>query len=144
MSSEPYSPITSTTDSDDNQKGKIESLETQSSIQQETWMNIVCQKDVNSIRQSQVQTSRKFEETNEMLHQFNILSEATFIELQSCFKKHEQVLKNLNTNLNGIFRRLRVLNEKLKNKYPESYKATSPAIEKWKERTEAELEKDPI
>ena len=60
---------------------------------------------INSI--SLYHRSRKFEETNEMLYQFNLLSDATYTELQQCYKNHAQTLKSLKTDLSCIFQRVR-------------------------------------
>ncbi|XP_065060316.1 uncharacterized protein LOC135687636 [Rhopilema esculentum] len=109
-----------------------------------TWTNIVSQESIKTIAATQRQTLRKFEETNEMLHQFNNLSESTFTDLQRSYKSHITLLCSLKEDLSQIFQRVRTLKEKLNTRYPEAFEATREAIENLKERQKMAMEVDPF
>ena len=49
----------------------------------------------------------RFEKTNEMLLNFNILSKARFETTQHEFKKHTQLLAEMKMDLDQVFKRIR-------------------------------------
>eukprot|EP00794_Sanderia_malayensis_P009470 gene9470-10457_t len=85
------------------------------------WTNIISDKDVSVIIKNQQHAARRFEETNEVLHEFNNLSEETLKDLQQSYKNHEQTLKCLKSDLNELFQRIRNLSGKLRSKYPHAF-----------------------
>jgi hypothetical protein len=63
----------------------------------------------------------RFEKTNEMLLNFNRLSDSRFETTQTDFRKHIQLLQQTKNDLDIIFRRIRVLRDKLGTRYPAAF-----------------------
>jgi len=54
----------------------------------------------------------RFEKTNEMLLNFNRLSDARYESTQTDFRKHIHLLHDMRKDLDNIFRRIRLVNHK--------------------------------
>ncbi|KAH3843008.1 kxDL motif-containing protein 1-like [Dreissena polymorpha] len=65
----------------------------------------------------------RFEKTNEMLINFNILSSNRFSITSSQFRRHTQLLYDMKKDLDSIFKRIRVIKQKLRKSHPDAFKA---------------------
>ncbi|KAL3867280.1 hypothetical protein ACJMK2_044494 [Sinanodonta woodiana] len=76
-----------------------------------------------------VQTQRdmlsRYEKTNEMLINFNILSASRFDVTTQQFRKHTQLLFEMKKDLDVIFKRIRILKQRLGKIHPEAFAACS-------------------
>ncbi|XP_060553455.1 kxDL motif-containing protein 1-like [Ruditapes philippinarum] len=82
----------------------------------------------------------RFEKTNEMLINFNILSANRFAITSQQFRRHTQLMYEMKKDLDSIFKRIRVIKDKLGKSYPESFKvcgSSAPILE-----DEEEIEDD--
>ncbi|KAK3099028.1 hypothetical protein FSP39_025422 [Pinctada imbricata] len=67
----------------------------------------------------------RYEKTNEMLINFNMLSLARYEATSKEFKQHTQVLYDMKKDLDNVFRRIRLLKQRLGSMYPEAFAACS-------------------
>ncbi|KAK7789313.1 hypothetical protein R5R35_013286 [Gryllus longicercus] len=84
---------------------------------------IVNQQDVEAMIRAQKQMLQRFEKTNEMLTNCNALSVNRLKTAGTEFKKHTQLLLEMKKDLDNIFKRIRVLKNKLSSQYPEGFEA---------------------
>lgn len=67
----------------------------------------------------------RFEKTNEMLINFNMLSSGRYEATLKEFQKHTQLLFDMKKDLDSIFRRIRVVKSRLEKSYPDAFAACS-------------------
>ncbi|CAK6445306.1 unnamed protein product [Pipistrellus nathusii] len=77
--------------------------------------------DVNAIILAQKNMLDRFEKTNEMLVNFNNLSNARLQQMNERFLHHTRTLMEMKRDLDSIFRRIRTLKGKLARQYPEAF-----------------------
>ncbi|XP_032455405.1 kxDL motif-containing protein CG10681 isoform X2 [Nasonia vitripennis] len=82
---------------------------------------IVDQQDVESMIRAQKQMLQRFEKTNEMLTNCNQLSVNRLKTAGSEFKKHTALLVEMKKDLDFIFKKVRVIKNKLSQQYPQAY-----------------------
>ncbi|XP_012285591.1 kxDL motif-containing protein CG10681 [Orussus abietinus] len=82
---------------------------------------IVDQQDVESMIRAQKQMLQRFEKTNEMLTNCNQLSVSRLKTASSEFKKHTVLLTEMKKDLDYIFKKIRVIKNKLNQHYPYSF-----------------------
>ncbi|KAG9467491.1 kxDL motif-containing protein 1 [Eleutherodactylus coqui] len=94
-------------------------------------LNMVNSEDVNAIILAQRHMLDRFEKTNEMLSNFNDLSNARLQQMSDRFLHHTRTLVEMKKDLDVIFRRIRMLKGKLAKQYPESFSNVheSPILE---------------
>ncbi|XP_075706824.1 kxDL motif-containing protein 1 isoform X2 [Rhinoderma darwinii] len=94
-------------------------------------LNMVNSEDVNAIILAQRHMLDRFEKTNEMLLNFNSLSNARLQQMSDRFLHHTRTLVEMKKDLDLIFRRIRMLKGKLAKQYPESFSNVheSPILE---------------
>ncbi|XP_061173508.1 kxDL motif-containing protein 1-like [Saccostrea echinata] len=85
----------------------------------------VNREDVQSMVQLQRDMLARYEKTNEMLINFNMLSSARCEATSQEFRQHTQVLGQMKADLDIIFRRIRTLKQRLGTLYPEAFAACS-------------------
>ncbi|XP_045156279.2 kxDL motif-containing protein 1-like [Mercenaria mercenaria] len=81
----------------------------------------------------------RFEKTNEMLINFNILSANRFAITSQQYRRHTQLMYEMKRDLDSIFKRIRVIKDKLGKSYPESFKvcgSSAPILEDEEENEE--------
>lgn len=64
---------------------------------------------------------QRFEKTNEMLTNCNALSSNRFKLASADFKKHMNLILGMKKDLNYIFKRIKLIKEKLAATYPAAY-----------------------
>lgn len=79
--------------------------------------------DVSRMMTLQQHMMSRFEKTNEMLLNFNRLSDARYEQTETDFRKHIHLLHDMRKDLDNIFRRIRVLKHRLGAQYPQAFKA---------------------
>jgi len=84
---------------------------------------LVSQHDVELIARAQEKVLQRFEKTNEMLSNVNILSQSRLSTAQREFKIHTQNLLEMKKEMEGIFKRIRKIKEKLADQMPTAYHA---------------------
>ncbi|XP_011504388.1 PREDICTED: kxDL motif-containing protein CG10681 [Ceratosolen solmsi marchali] len=82
---------------------------------------IVDQQDVESMIRAQKQMLQRFEKTNEMLTNCNHLSVNRLKSAGSEFKKHTALLVDMKKDLDYIFKKVRIIKNKLSQQYPQAY-----------------------
>ncbi|CAK9794724.1 KxDL motif-containing protein CG10681 [Anthophora quadrimaculata] len=82
---------------------------------------IVDQQDVESMIRAQKQMLQRFEKTNEMLTNCNQLSINRLKTAGSEFKKHTALLVEMKRDLDYIFKRIRIVKNKLSQQYPQAF-----------------------
>ncbi|KAM9330104.1 kxDL motif-containing protein 1 [Gastrophryne carolinensis] len=94
-------------------------------------LNMVNSEDVNAIILAQRHMLDRFEKTNEMLLNFNGLSNTRLQQMTDRFIHHTRTLVEMKKDLDIIFRRIRMLKGKLAKQYPEHFNSVheSPSIE---------------
>ncbi|XP_071965150.1 kxDL motif-containing protein 1-like [Antedon mediterranea] len=82
---------------------------------------LVNEDDMNAVLLAQKQMLERFEKTNEMLSKFNQLSVNQYETLATQFKGHTALLLDMRKDIDGIFRRIRILKTKLSTEYPDAF-----------------------
>ncbi|XP_076655012.1 kxDL motif-containing protein CG10681 [Halictus rubicundus] len=82
---------------------------------------IVDQQDVESMIRAQKQMLQRFEKTNEMLTNCNQLSINRLKTAGLEFKKHTALLVEMKKDLDYIFKRIRIVKNKLSQQYPQAF-----------------------
>ncbi|XP_066594308.1 kxDL motif-containing protein CG10681 [Prorops nasuta] len=82
---------------------------------------IVDQQDVESMIRAQKQMLQRFEKTNEMLTNCNQLSINRLKAAGSEFKKHTVLLAEMKKDLDYIFKKIRIVKNKLSQQYPQAF-----------------------
>jgi len=80
---------------------------------------------VQNMVHDQLHMLSRFEKTNEMLLNFNDLSESRYVSTQGDFLRHTQQLTSMKADLESVFRRIRLLKSTLSRQYPEAFAACS-------------------
>ncbi|XP_075997928.1 kxDL motif-containing protein 1 [Genypterus blacodes] len=84
-------------------------------------LSMVNSEDVNAIIQAQRHMLDRFEKTNEMLINFNGLSNVRLQQMNERFLLHTRTLVEMKKDLDSIFRRIRTLKGKVAKQYPEAF-----------------------
>lgn len=84
-------------------------------------LSMVNSEDVNAIIQAQRHMLDRFEKTNEMLINFNGLSNVRLQQMNERFMLHTRTLVEMKKDLDSIFRRIRTLKGKIAKQYPEAF-----------------------
>merc|ERR1712038_265206 len=84
---------------------------------------VVNQGDVEEMVRAQKQMLQRFEKTNEMLLNMNNLSAVRLEKANNDFKKHTQNILEMKIDLEYIFKRLKVIKQKMSKTMPEAYNA---------------------
>ena len=84
---------------------------------------VVNQGDVEEMVRAQKEMLQRFEKTNEMLTNVNSLSAVRLEKANNDFKKHTQNVLEMKKDLDYIFKRLRIIKQKLSKQMPEAYSA---------------------
>lgn len=94
-------------------------------------LSMVNSEDVNAIIQAQRHMLDRFEKTNEMLINFNGLSNMRLQQMTDNFMNHTRTLLEMKKDLDSIFRRIRTLKGKISKQYPEAFNNVheSPILE---------------
>ncbi|KAG5845215.1 kxDL motif-containing protein 1-like [Anguilla rostrata] len=94
-------------------------------------LSMVNSEDVNAIIQAQRHMLDRFEKTNEMLLNFNGLSNVRLHQMTEHFLLHTRTLLEMKKDLDSIFRRIRTLKGKLAKQYPDVFSSVheSPVLE---------------
>uniref|UniRef100_A0A3B1JAM0 KxDL motif-containing protein 1 n=1 Tax=Astyanax mexicanus TaxID=7994 RepID=A0A3B1JAM0_ASTMX len=94
-------------------------------------LSMVNSEDVNAIIQAQRHMLDRFEKTNEMLINFNGLSNVRLQQMNDHFLLHTRTLIEMKKDLDSIFRRIRTLKSKISKQYPEAFSNIheSPSLE---------------
>uniref|UniRef100_A0A4W5R357 KxDL motif-containing protein 1 n=1 Tax=Hucho hucho TaxID=62062 RepID=A0A4W5R357_9TELE len=94
-------------------------------------LSMVNSEDVNAIIQAQRHMLDRFEKTNEMLINFNGLSNVRLLQMNEHFLLHTRTLVEMKKDLDSIFRRIRTLKGKIAKQYPEAFSNVheSPILE---------------
>ncbi|XP_037934961.1 kxDL motif-containing protein CG10681 [Teleopsis dalmanni] len=101
---------------------------------------LVNQGDVETIIRAQKQMLQRFEKTNEMLLNCNALSQSRLKGANDDFKKHVKVLTDMKKDLDYIFRKIRIIKQKLNQQYPTAYAEAQPQRSSLAEEAEDETE----
>ncbi|XP_064619032.1 kxDL motif-containing protein 1-like [Lineus longissimus] len=88
-----------------------------------TLADFVDKNDVRTMVDDQRHMLSRFEKTNEMLLNFNVLSANRYAASVQEFKKHTQLLLDMKKDLDSIFRRIRNLKQTLSKQYPKAFNA---------------------
>ncbi|XP_030645799.1 kxDL motif-containing protein 1 [Chanos chanos] len=94
-------------------------------------LSMVNSEDVNAIIQAQRHMLDRFEKTNEMLINFNGLSNVRLQQMNEHFLLHTRTLVEMKKDLDSIFRRIRALKGKIAKQYPDAFSNVheSPVLE---------------
>nr|XP_015820231.2 kxDL motif-containing protein 1 [Nothobranchius furzeri] len=84
-------------------------------------LSMVNSEDVNAIIQAQRHMLDRFEKTNEMLINFNGLSNVRLQQMNERFLHHTRTLVEMKKDLDSIFRRIRTLKGKISKQYPDAF-----------------------
>lgn len=84
-------------------------------------LSMVNSEDVNAIIQAQRHMLDRFEKTNEMLINFNGLSNVRLQQMNERFLQHTRTLVEMKKDLDSVFRRIRMLKGKIAKQYPEAF-----------------------
>ncbi|XP_077598841.1 kxDL motif-containing protein 1 [Stigmatopora nigra] len=84
-------------------------------------LSMVNSEDVNAIIQAQRHMLDRFEKTNEMLINFNGLSNVRLQQMNERFLLHTRTLIEMKKDLDSIFRRIRTLKGKIGKQYPDAF-----------------------
>ncbi|ESO88123.1 hypothetical protein LOTGIDRAFT_234693 [Lottia gigantea] len=91
----------------------------------ECLLNQVNSNDVWSMKVLQREMLSRFEKTNEMLINFNMLSSSRYNVTAEDFRKHTLMLYDMKKDLDLVFKRIRVLKQRLSKTYPEAFAVCS-------------------
>merc|ERR1739842_223323 len=84
---------------------------------------VVNQGDVEEMVRAQKEMLQRFEKTNEMLTNVNSLSAVRLEKANNDFKKHTQNVVEMKRDLDYIFKKLKIVKQKLNKQMPEAYSA---------------------
>ncbi|XP_077371615.1 kxDL motif-containing protein 1 [Festucalex cinctus] len=84
-------------------------------------LSMVNSEDVNAIIQAQRHMLDRFEKTNEMLINFNGLSNVRLQQMNERFLLHTRTLVEMKKDLDSVFRRIRTLKGKIGKQYPDAF-----------------------
>ncbi|XP_017043493.1 kxDL motif-containing protein CG10681 [Drosophila ficusphila] len=101
---------------------------------------MVNQGDVETMIRAQKQMLQRFEKTNEMLLNCNALSQSRLKSASEDFKRHVKCLNDMKKDLDYIFRKIRVIKQKLQLQYPAIYAEVQPQRSSLAEEAEDDTE----
>ncbi|XP_030571510.1 kxDL motif-containing protein CG10681 [Drosophila novamexicana] len=101
---------------------------------------MVNQSDVETMIRAQKQMLQRFEKTNEMLLNCNALSQSRLKNANEKFKRHVKLLSEMKKDLDYIFRKVRIIKQKLQQQYPAIYAEVQPQRSSLAEEAEDETE----
>ncbi|KAH8369806.1 hypothetical protein KR093_000998, partial [Drosophila rubida] len=101
---------------------------------------MVNQSDVETMIRAQKQMLQRFEKTNEMLLNCNALSQSRLKSASEDFKRHVKLLTEMKKDLDYIFRKVRIIKQKLQQQYPAIYAEVQPQRSSLAEEAEDETE----
>uniref|UniRef100_A0A1B0GAR6 KxDL domain-containing protein n=1 Tax=Glossina morsitans morsitans TaxID=37546 RepID=A0A1B0GAR6_GLOMM len=101
---------------------------------------LVNQSDVETMIRAQKQMLQRFEKTNEMLLNCNALSQSRLKLANDDFKRHCKVLGEMKKDLDYIFRKIRIIKQKLSHQYRTAYADAQPQRNSLAEEAEDETE----
>ncbi|XP_017861397.1 PREDICTED: kxDL motif-containing protein CG10681 [Drosophila arizonae] len=101
---------------------------------------MVNQSDVETMIRAQKQMLQRFEKTNEMLLNCNALSQSRLKNASEDFKRHVKLLSEMKKDLDYIFRKVRIIKQKLQQQYPAIYAEVQPQRSSLAEEAEDETE----
>ncbi|XP_021368610.1 kxDL motif-containing protein 1-like [Mizuhopecten yessoensis] len=81
--------------------------------------------DVGAMVELQRDMLSRYEKTNEMLINFNMLSSTRFDATSQSFRNHTLLLYDMKKDLDVVFRRIRILKQRLGKLYPDAFSACS-------------------
>ncbi|XP_033750258.1 kxDL motif-containing protein 1-like isoform X1 [Pecten maximus] len=81
--------------------------------------------DVGAMVELQRDMLSRYEKTNEMLINFNMLSSSRFDATSQAFRAHTLLLYDMKKDLDVVFRRIRTLKQRLSKLYPDAFSACS-------------------
>lgn len=90
-------------------------------------MDQIDNESVNNMVGVQRDMLSRFEKTNEMLINFNILSANRFALTSQQYRRHTQLMYDMKRDLDSIFKRIRVIKDKLGKSYPDAFQAPGSA-----------------
>ncbi|XP_037720339.1 kxDL motif-containing protein CG10681 [Drosophila subpulchrella] len=101
---------------------------------------MVNQGDVETMIRAQKQMLQRFEKTNEMLLNCNALSQSRLKSASEDFKRHVKCLNDMKKDLDYIFRKIRVIKQKLQLQFPAIYAEVQPQRSSLAEEAEDDTE----
>ncbi|XP_059613714.1 kxDL motif-containing protein CG10681 [Phlebotomus argentipes] len=101
---------------------------------------IVNQGEVERIIYNQKQMLQRFEKTNEMTLNCNILSASRLKKANEDFKEHTKLLHEMKKDLDYIFKKIRTIRGKLTAQYPQAFAELEPQRSSFAEEAEDETE----
>ncbi|KAH8240231.1 hypothetical protein KR032_012355 [Drosophila birchii] len=101
---------------------------------------MVNQGDVETMIRAQKQMLQRFEKTNEMLLNCNALSQSRLKSASEDFKRHVKCLNDMKKDLDYIFRKIRVIKQKLQQQFPAIYAEVQPQRSSLAEEAEDDTE----
>ncbi|XP_039486201.1 kxDL motif-containing protein CG10681 [Drosophila santomea] len=101
---------------------------------------MVNQGDVETMIRAQKQMLQRFEKTNEMLLNCNALSQSRLKSASEDFKRHVKCLSEMKKDLDYIFRKIRVIKQKLQVQFPTIYAEVQPQRSSLAEEAEDDAE----
>ncbi|KAK6628849.1 hypothetical protein RUM43_002665 [Polyplax serrata] len=103
---------------------------------------MVDQQDVESMIRAQKQMLQRFEKTNEMLTNCNALSSNRFKLASAEFKKHMNLILGMKKDLNYIFKKIKLIKERLAVSHPEAFAEANKASQSTIVENEEEIKED--
>ncbi|KAI0214244.1 KxDL motif-containing protein 1 [Lamellibrachia satsuma] len=104
----------------------------------------VNREDVYKMMDIQQHMLIRFEKTNEMLLNFNVLSVARYESVQKDFHRYTTLLIDIKKDLDNAHSRIKALKMKLTKQYPEAFKACSKVCDVVSEEDEDIAEKEDV
>lgn len=101
---------------------------------------MVNQGDVETMIRAQKQMLQRFEKTNEMLLNCNALSQSRLKSASEDFKRHVKCLSEMKKDLDYIFRKIRIIKQKLQSQFPAIYAEVQPQRSSLAEEAEDDTE----
>ncbi|UJR27886.1 hypothetical protein I4U23_009151 [Adineta vaga] len=97
------------------------SIETTASSIVNLFRNEVNKQDVNGLLHVQNSLLEQLDKSNEILDGINRISAKRYIDATKEYSNHTQLLLSMKSDLDSIFKRIKVLKTRLNKKYPEAY-----------------------
>ncbi|CAJ0957166.1 unnamed protein product, partial [Mesorhabditis belari] len=96
----------------------------------DTLLTQVDNETVDAIIETQKQSLRRFEKTNEMMSNCNALSEKRLERAKKEMAAHKEMIMQMKVDLEFTFRRIRIFKNALATKYPVIYKEVEMEMKK--------------
>ncbi|XP_059163221.1 kxDL motif-containing protein 1-like [Physella acuta] len=124
----------------DEHSGTLHSGRDEATVFASSLMEQVNREDITSMVFIQRDMLSRFEKTNEMLINFNILSSGRYEATLKDFHKHTQLLSEMKKDLDTVFKRIRLLKQRLEKTYPEAFSACSSVFNLISDEEEDEVD----